>query len=106
MTFDLSKLTGSKYAPVGGAVYKIGKMTVVEFPQSWVALHEEVQNHPALLARLVVQQDKDPYVQLADIFEYCGMVVDGNYTQEEVEKLLGIATQKLKDSRKAVSGGM
>jgi hypothetical protein len=48
------------------------------------------------------QVEKDFYVQLADIALFCGVVLEGDYTKEEVLKLCTILTKKLYERRTGI----
>ena len=69
------------------------------FPEDLNALRQEIDNHPDLLVILSVQQDKDVYIQLAEIAAYCGIVLDGEYTRDALIKLCGIMVNQLQSRR-------
>lgn len=65
------------------------------FPQPWIDLNEEVAKHPALMKILSEQQQKDPYILLADIALYCGVALDGTYTNADIETLCELLRKQL-----------
>lgn len=69
------------------------------FPDSFIALREEIQHHPDLLTILTVQKEQDFHVHLAEIAAYCSVVLDGLYTHEDQIKLCDILVNKLKAKR-------
>lgn len=73
-------------------------MHYVYFPEEQIALVQEIQNHPDLLTILAVQQD-DPHLHIAEIAAYCGIVLDGTYTPDDINKLCDIMTRKLQSKR-------
>lgn len=69
------------------------------YEQELQDLNAEVIHHPELQKILAAQADKDFYVQLADISLYCGVVLDGDYTKDDVLKLCTLLTKKLYERR-------
>ena len=69
------------------------------FPPEHIHLQEELQYHPDLLTILAVQTSDDPHIHIAEIAAYCGVVLDGVYTPDEITKLCGILTSKLQEKR-------
>lgn len=57
------------------------------FPESLTALRVEIDNHPTLLKILHEQEDKDIYIQISEIAAYCGIVLEGDYTRDDIIKL-------------------
>lgn len=74
-------------------------MILEYFPEDLNTLRQEIDNHPDLLVILSVQQDKDVYIQLAEIAAYCGIVLDGTYTRADLIKLCGIMVNHLQAKR-------
>jgi len=66
------------------------------FPEALTALRVEIDNHPALLKILNDQEDKDVYIQLSEIAAYCGIILEGTYTQADVIKLADKLVWELK----------
>lgn len=69
------------------------------FPQELIELHQEIHKHPTLLQLLHDQEDKDVYIQLAEIATYCRVLVDGDYTYEDMLGLCTLLTRKLQSAR-------
>lgn len=67
------------------------------FPESYIALNQEVGNHPELCELLAKHPPQEFEIRLAEIAAYCGVVLDGYYTPEDLEKLAHILVGKLKD---------
>jgi hypothetical protein len=72
------------------------------FPEELIALNEEIAHHPILLARLQEQTDPDIYIRINEIAAYCGILLDGMYTRDEVIKLCTLLREKLFKSRTIV----
>ena len=71
------------------------------FPQERIALQEELA-HPAHqeLWPLVAKHPPQEFeLRLAEIAAYLGIVLDGYYSQEELNKLCDILTRKLYEKR-------
>jgi len=66
------------------------------FPESLTALRVEIDNHPALLQILAAQEDKDVYIQLSEIAAYCGIILDGEYTRDDLIRLADKLVWELK----------
>jgi len=69
------------------------------FSDSRTALNKETKNHPAL-APLLASYDSDDFAgRLGEIAAFCGIIVDGNYTESELDKLCEILFFKLREAR-------
>lgn len=66
------------------------------FPESFIALNQEVSNHPELCRLLAKHPPQETEIRMAEIATYCDIVLDGYYTPEDLEKLADILTKKLK----------
>jgi len=66
------------------------------FPESLQALRVEIANHPDLLQILHNQSDKDVYMQISEISAYCGILLEGDYSKEDVIRLADKLVWKLK----------
>jgi hypothetical protein len=67
------------------------------FPESAIALHQEVSKHPALLSALsCLGPESTLNERIAIIAAYLGMVVDGYYKEGELEALFDIMLEKLR----------
>lgn len=69
------------------------------FPQELIDLRIEIQKHPILLKILHDQAEKDIYIQLMEIATHCGILVAGDYTQEDMLGLCRVMTNKLMSMR-------
>lgn len=70
------------------------------FPEVFIELQAEIQQHEQLLINLLqLPKDSPMEVKLGEVAAYCQIVLDGMYTQEDVEKLCGILLKKLKQKR-------
>jgi hypothetical protein len=72
------------------------------FPESFIALREEIDHHPDLLTILKLQPDSDLYIHLAEIAAYCNVALDGYYTQAEIIKIADILVRELRAKRVAI----
>jgi len=64
------------------------------FPQEYIALKKEVQNHPDLLIALYTATGFEE--SIGTIAAYCDVILDGSYSPEDVVKLCDILVMKLK----------
>jgi len=69
---------------------------LVFFPHVRRALAEEIINHPKLMEVLGRNPIADFEEKLALISAYCGIAVDGEYTQKEVDTLCELCLKELK----------
>ena len=70
------------------------------FPQEIQDLQEELSHHPALMQQLAaLPPDADLADKMAEVCAFCGMVLDGVYSEQEVLKLCEIAVGKLRKAR-------
>lgn len=76
--------------------------SLVFFPESFIALNQEVGNHPELCARLAKHPSQELEIRLAEIATYCDIILDGYYTQEDLERLADILVRKLKDKNSII----
>lgn len=72
------------------------------FPEELTALRQEIDHHPDLLTILTAQSDRDFYVHLAEIAAYCGIALNGEFTQREIIDLCGTCVQILQAKRVSV----
>ena len=77
-------------------------MHIEMFPEELNALRIEINNHPDLLVILAAQADKDIYIQISEIAAYCGIVLDGEYTKQDLITLCGKMEQQLRSKRVAI----
>lgn len=79
-----------------------GRFKLEFFPEELNALRVEIANHPALMERLAGQDEKDVYVQISEISAYCGVLLDGFYTREDIVTLCGKLTDQLRARRVSI----
>jgi len=76
---------------------------LVEFPMEAIELNIETSHHPELIKALnellIEVPNADFYIRLARIAAYCGIVVDGEYYEEEIRGLCKLCTQRLQEMR-------
>lgn len=75
------------------------RLEFVLFPDSAVALNQEVRNHPHLMERL----SKHKFTQnnftemLMEIATYCNIAIEGYIDEDGLDDLCTLLTQKLRD---------
>jgi hypothetical protein len=67
------------------------------FPESYIALNQELSNHPELCRLLANHPPQEFEIRLAEIATYCGVVLDGDYYPDDLEKLADILWTKLRE---------
>jgi len=72
------------------------------FHPARIALNEEVRHHARLLERLGSYKSDDFTGKLGEIAAYFNIELDGMYTPEDLNKLCGILTHKLRDKRRII----
>lgn len=82
------------------------KVTLAYFSEARVALHTECNRHPVLIAQLMAMDDPDWPEQLAEIAAYCNVMMDGVYSQEDLEILYPQLTKRMVDTRLGASSGI
>ena len=71
------------------------------FPEALIELNIETARHDELLLRLSNHPADQWEVKLAEIANYCEVILGGDYLPEEIEKLCVILTTRLVTIRKA-----
>ncbi len=85
---------------------------LVYFSDSRIALQEEVPKHPDLMERLADQPVDEFEIRLALIAGFCNILLDGHYTQEDIDGICEACVQELTKRRMPVidivtsSGGL
>ena len=71
------------------------------FPESALALQEEVQNHPELVKRLYSAGVMESTLadKLAIIATYCDILLDGYYSLDDIIGICGALTNALRKKR-------
>lgn len=85
---------------------KQGKVIIEEFPPERVELNIEITHHPELIIemqRVAAQSGTNDFaIMLGVVAAYCEVVVDGTYTQQEIDKLCTILTNRLREKRQTL----
>jgi hypothetical protein len=81
---------------IGIEMAKLDRRTLVMFSPVRNALNREIINHPQLMEKLRQQPIADFEEKLALISAYCGIAVDGEFTQKEVDTLCELCLKELK----------
>jgi hypothetical protein len=69
------------------------------FSEAKTELNREVTRHPKLVEAIrPVPQDDFPQM-LGHICAFCGIVVDGHYSEDDLEKLYDILIKRLREKR-------
>jgi hypothetical protein len=70
------------------------------FPDEVINLQRELVHHPKLMELLRANHRADSWeTKLAEIAKYCDVIVNGDYTEEDLVKLCGILEKKLMERR-------
>lgn len=75
---------------------------LVEFPTERIELNIEITHHPELQRELIEIGSLGDFsfeTMLAGVAAYCEVALDGYYSQEELNKLCTILTDKLRKKR-------
>lgn len=74
-----------------------------DIPIERVELNIECTHHPELILKLreiqLLSDDNSFEVMLAGVAAYCEVALDGYYSQEELNKICTICTEKLRKKR-------
>lgn len=76
-----------------------GGITLEYFPDELIALREEIDHHPELLAILAGQADKDVYIHICEIAAYCKVLINGDYTRDDMIEVCGKLVEHLRKKR-------
>ena len=69
------------------------------FSEARLDLQKEIASHPELVSRLQNHPAGEFEVRLAEIACYVGLVLDGNYTPEDLDAICEICRHKLWEKR-------
>lgn len=70
------------------------------FSPVYIALNEEIQKHQHLIINLLqLPKDSPVEMKMAEIAAFCGIILDGVYTPEQVEELCEECLKRLKQAR-------
>lgn len=74
----------------------MGRVVIEMFHEDRIALDREIQNHPALMERLVNHPADEFEMRLAEIAAYCEVVLHGDYLAKDLDHLCGVLVKKLR----------
>ena len=74
------------------------------FPEELIALNREISYHPKLQELLANHQAPEWEVKLAEIANYCEMILNGDYLPEDILRIATILTIKLVKKRERQGG--
>ena len=66
------------------------------FDPRMLALQEEVSHHPQLMELLAKHPQQEMEMRIAEIAAYCEVMLDGYYSEEQLNELADVLTRKLK----------
>lgn len=72
------------------------------FPQEITDLNEEIVHHPQLMEFLAKHHASQIEMKFAEIAAYCGIVLDGEYTEEDMIPLAKLLRNKLLSKRTCI----
>lgn len=73
--------------------------TLVYFSEERIALQNEILKHPELIELLQKHPVGEFEIRLAEVASYCEVILDGNYTDTDIDRLCKILTWKLIEMR-------
>jgi hypothetical protein len=78
-------------------------MHIEMFPEVFIELQREIQHHESLLISLLqLPKDSPMEMKLGEVAAYCDIVLDGDYTQKDVENLCKVLLKKLAQKRSSI----
>ena len=69
------------------------------FPPHMIELQEEIFQHPELCRLLANHPPQEKEARIAEIAAYCGIILNGMYMPEDIDKLCEILHRKLVEKR-------
>lgn len=82
---------------------KGSKFTVLEFfSDHRIELDREVVNHPDLITLLQNHPVDEFEIRLMEIATYCGIALDGEYYQEDLDRLCKVLKERLYTKRTGI----
>jgi len=66
------------------------------FPESFIALSQELSNHPELCRLLSKYPPNEFEMRLGEIAAYCDVALDGDYTQDDLSGLCELLWKRLR----------
>ena len=71
----------------------------IRYPQVLLELAKEIVHHPKLFEILYGVKVDDTERLISETAAYCGIIVDGYYSQEEIEKMYVVLLKELQGKR-------
>lgn len=69
------------------------------FPDEFIELNMEILNHPLLGELLSHHPAHEWEIRLAQIAQYCEVVLNGDYMPEDISRIVKILTKRLAEKR-------
>lgn len=69
------------------------------FPQPFIDLQRELPHHPVLQEMLTHLPATEWELRLAQIAQYCEVILDGQYMPEDIEKICTVLVKRLVELR-------
>lgn len=69
------------------------------FPNTLIRLNKEISHHPKLIALLGNHPVGEYEIRLSEIASYCEVILDGEYSAEDQERLAEILEKRLYNMR-------
>ena len=66
------------------------------FSEARIELQREIRKHPTLVAMLMEQPDTTFEVRLALVAKFCGILLDGNYDQQDIDNISDLCLTELR----------
>jgi len=73
------------------------------FSESRIELNRRIQDHPKLVELLQAHPVEEFEIRLSEVAAYCGIVLDGDYLQSDLDGLCDVLIQKLEMMKVAPS---
>lgn len=75
---------------------------ILMFPDSFIALQEELSHHPDLMEKMALCEETAFTDRLAYLAGLLGVLVDGYYHYREIENLADILVDKMRERRSLI----
>lgn len=77
----------------------MGKLILDMFHQNRLDLNQEVNKHPKLMQLLFNHPVDEFEIRLAEIASYCNVILHGDYSKSDLDKLCEVLYKKLVEKR-------
>jgi hypothetical protein len=74
----------------------MGRVNLVYFSPVRQALNAEIASHAGLQEYLKKHPTTEFEVRLAEIARYCGVMLDGEYDQQDIDNICGLCLEELR----------